>query len=189
MNIFDRFQNYCCPVCEPDGIAKGFTTWFRVRPESAQGLHNVGPGVKRRYEEAIRLEIAKKSNQMTWSASGKKYPLNTFDPHNVYGRRKPGEPPVQRDVCIGLLFGLTPTCADKDVDNMTKLFLDALKGPEGLIHDDDAIVHLDVIKRVLLPSSAIENNYVVGVRISLVSLQVKREVSFTWQEDVPLIDF
>ena len=42
MDIFERFQDYCCPVCEPDGIAMGFTTWFRVRPESAQALHNVG---------------------------------------------------------------------------------------------------------------------------------------------------
>ena len=166
MDIFKRFENYCCPVCEPGGVAKGFTTWFRVRPESAQALQRL-TGEKAKYEVAIRAEIAKSGFQMTSDASGKKYPLNTSDPGNVYGKRKPGELPVQRDVCVGLLFGLTPNCKDKDVDNMTKLFLDALQGEDGLIHNDKAVVHLDVLKRVLVPSTITDNNYLVGVRISV----------------------
>jgi len=181
MDIFKRFEEYCCPVCEPDGVARGFSTWFRVRPESAQALHNLGAGEKAKYEQAIRAEIATHGFQMTWDASGKRYPLNTFDPGNVYGKRKPGELPVQRDVCVSLFFGLTPNCADKDVDNMTKLFLDALKGSDGLIHDDKAVVHLDVLKRVLVPCTVTENNYLVGVRISLVRATVKRDVNFTWK--------
>ncbi|HEX7641963.1 MAG TPA: hypothetical protein VF450_06900 [Noviherbaspirillum sp.] len=186
-DVFKRFEEYCCPVCEPGGIARGFITWFRIRPESAQALHNLGAGEKAKYEQAIRAEIAKHGFQMVWDASEKRYPLNTFDPGNVYGKRKPDEPPVYRDVCVGLFFGLTPDCTDKDVDNMTKLFLDALKGPDGLFHDDKAVVHLDVLKRVLMPSADIKDNYLVGVRISLVRSTVKRIVDFTWHGAVPPI--
>ncbi len=189
MDIFKRLEDYCCPVCEPGGIARGFTTWFRVRPASAQALHKLGAGEKAGYEQAIRMEIDKHGFRMTWDTSGKKYPLNTFDPGNVYGKRKPGQPPVQRDVCVSLLFGLTPDCKDKDVDNMTKLFLDALKGPDGLIHDDKDIVHLDVMKRVLMPCSVTKDNYLVGVRISLVRTAVKRSANFTWAGAVPPILF
>ena len=181
MDIFEKFKDYCCPVCEPDRPGMSFSTWFRVRPESAQALHNMGAGEKGKYEKAIRDEIARHSHQMTWDASGNRYPLNTFDPKNVYGKRKPDEPPKQRDVCVGLLFGLTPNCSDKDVDNMAKLFLDALKGADGLFHDDKAVVHLEVLKRVLVPNSVTDNNYLVGVRICLVRSTVKREVTFTWQ--------
>lgn len=187
MNIFKRFDDYCCPICEPDGIALGFTTWFRIRPESAQSLHNLGAGEKASYEQAVQNEIIKNNYQMLWDTSGKRYPLNTFDPGNVYGKRKPGEKPVQRDVCVGLFFGLTATCKDKDVDNMTKLFLDSLKGPDGLINDDKAVVHLDVLKRQLVPTEITNDNYLVGVRISLVRSAVKRTVKFSWANTVPPI--
>lgn len=187
MDIFKRFEDYSCPLCEPEGLANGFTTWFRVRPESAQALHNLGAGQKAKYEAAIRKEIADHGFQMSWDAAGKKYPLNTFDPKNVYGKRKDGEPPVQRDVCIRLFFGLSVGCTDKDVDNMTKLFLDALKGDDGLIHDDKAVVHLEVLKRVLVPNMVTNDNYLVGVRISLARSTVGRNVDFTWQPAVPPI--
>lgn len=185
MDIFAHLNDYCCPVCQPSGIPTGFSTWFRVRPESAQALHNLGAGEKARYENAIRAEIAKHNYQMTWGKVGHGYPLNTFDPHNVYGKRGKNDPPVQRDVCVALLFGLTPGCPDKDVDNMAKLFLDALKGKDGLVHDDKAVVHLEVLKRVLVPSTVTGDNYLVGVRISLVSTKVKREANFTWSGAVP----
>lgn len=121
---------------------------------------------------------------MTWDLSGKKYPLNTFDPKNVYGKRKPDEPPVQLDVCVGLLFGLSQECLDKDVDNMTKLFLDALKGADGLVHDDSAVVHLNVTKRLLIPAAPTTNNYLVGVRVTVLRSTMKREINFTWHSNV-----
>ncbi len=186
MDIFNWFEEFRCPVCQPEGGVGGFTTWFRVRPESAQALHK-RTGEKAKYEKAIRAEIAKNGFQMTWDHSGKAYPLNTFDPANVYGKRKPGEPPRQRDVCVGLLFGLTPNCLDKDLDNMSKLFLDALKGDDSLLHDDKAVVHLDVLKRVLTPSVSVEDNYLVGVRIALVQSAVKRTVNFSWKGGTPPI--
>ena len=187
MDIFTWFQNFRCPICQPTGAMGGFTTWFRVRPASAQSLHNLGAGEKAKYEQAIRAEMTKHGLQMTWVNSGTKYPLNTFDPTNVYGRRRPGEPPRQRDVCVGLFFGLTPDCSDKDIDNMSKLFIDALKGPEGLLHDDKAVVHLDVLKRILTPLTLTADNYLVGVRITLVKSTVRREADFTWTGGTPPI--
>jgi hypothetical protein len=184
MDTFKDFEDHRCLVCQPKGIVDPFSAWFRVRPESAQALHNLGAGEKAKYENAIRVEIAKRGLQMTWGISGKRVPLNTFDPDNVYGKRKNGDPPRQRDVCVGLIFGLTGSCTDKDVDNMTKLFLDALKGDDGLIHDDSAVVHLNVLKRVLVPSTTTGDNYLVGVRIGLVEGSVKRAINFTWQNSV-----
>jgi hypothetical protein len=182
--LIKYFEDFVCPICRDRIVPGGFTTWFRVEPKSAQSLHADGAGKKALYEQKIKAEIAKNNYQMVGSADGTKHPLNVFDPNNVYGKGT-----RYMDVCIGLFFGLSPTCKDKDVDNMAKLFLDALKGPNGLLSDDKVITHLEVIKRELIsepPSSP--DNYLVGVRVSMVSSSIGRKVPFTWNASMPVIE-
>lgn len=183
VDLIKYFEDYICPVCKGRTTPGGFTTWFRVQPASAQALHGLGAGEKANYEQKIKNEIAKHSHQMKWDLSGATYPLNVFDPNNVYGKG-----PKNRDVCVGLFFGLSQSCTDKDVDNMAKLFLDAIKGNDGLLSDDKAVTHLEIIKRELIPELPTDNNYLVGVRISLISSSVQRSIPFTWSPTVlPII--
>lgn len=180
--LIKNFEEYVCPICNGGIAIGGFTTWFRVRPESAQALNKIA-GDKSLYENKIREEVAKRGYQFTWSSNGLTHPLNVSDPYSVHGRGM-----KIRDVCVGLFFGLSPSCKDKDVDNMTKAFLDAIKGPEGLISDDSAVTHLEVIKRELEHDlSSSQDNYLVGVRISLVSSKVGRSFPFSWNPAVPVI--
>lgn len=51
-----------------------------------------------------------------------------------------------RKVCVGLLFVRPLGSPDQDIDNTTKAFLDAVKGEQGLLHDDMEIVHLECFK-------------------------------------------
>jgi hypothetical protein len=180
--LIQHFEDYVCPICRERIVPGGFTTWFRVKPKSAQALESAGAGVKADYISKIKNEILKNGWQMAWDTSGKKHPLNEFDPNNVYGNG-----PKTRDVCVGLFFGLSASCRDKDVDNMAKLFLDVIKGADGLISDDKAVTHLEIIKRELVSDPPTQGNYLVGVRISMVSSNIGRKVPFTWSASVPPI--
>lgn len=180
--LIQHFEDYVCQLCKERIVPGGFTTWFRVRPASAQALESAGTGVKADYIEKIKKEILNNGWQMAWDTSGITHPLNEFDPNNVYGKG-----PKTRDVCVGLFFGLSPSCRDKDVDNMAKLFLDAIKGSDGLLSDDKAVTHLEIIKRELVPDPPTQDNYLVGVRISIVSSSIGRRIPFTWSAAVPPI--
>ena len=180
--LLPYFENYVCPICRTAPKIGGYTTWFRVQPASAQVLHASGAGKKSAYEKKIKDAIRNSRHRIA-SDTEVNGPLNVFDPNNVYGKGT-----KELDVCIGLFFGLSPSCADKDVDNMTKVFLDAIKGPGGLISDDKAVTHLEVIKRQMVATEiSVADNYLVGVRISTVSRVVQRAVSFEWNSSVVVL--
>ena len=183
-NLMEEFQEYACPHCSLPPYTQGFTAWFRVNPESAQDLHTEGKDVKNAYEQKIKDEFAKRNFQQVATVGGARYPLNLSDPANVYGKGV-----KSLDVCVGLFFGLSKKCTDKDVDNMTKLFLDALKGEDGLIDDDRAVTHLEVFKRILVhqAGSEADENYLVGVRVLPVSRTLSRSIPFTWSLSTAVI--
>lgn len=181
MNLIDEFQEHICPICSPAAFRPGFTTWFRVKPESAQVLAQTS-GATCGFRQRIRDEIKKKNYQEIGTWKGDRYPINITDPLNVYGKGS-----VARNVCVSLFFGLSERCTDKDVDNMAKAFLDAIKGNEGLISDDAKVTHLEILKRRLIPKQPSDDNYLVGVRISLVKSTVDHNTQFEWAPCVPII--
>lgn len=181
MNLIDEFQDHICPICSPATFRRGFTAWFRVKPESAQALAQTS-GNTCGFRQRIRDEIKKNNYQAIGSWKGDKYPINISDPLNVYGKGS-----IARNVCVSLFFGLSEGCTDKDVDNMAKAFLDAIKGKEGLISDDDKVTHLEILKRRLIPKQPSNGNYLVGVRISLVKSTVDHDIQFEWASWVPIL--
>lgn len=126
MNLLESFGEGQCMICEAPPRFGGATHWYRVQPESAQALRSKsdvgGLSAKLHFRQKIQNEIQVKKHGAIASISGKRHPLNLRDPLGV------SRPAKELDVCIGLFFGLSPQCRDKDVDNMAKAFLDAIKG-------------------------------------------------------------
>jgi Holliday junction resolvase RusA-like endonuclease len=180
--LVNYFQDYRCPICKPGTRVGAFTTWFRVKPESAQSLHNQGAGVKANYEQKIRKEIEERGYRPKSTHSGFEYPLNVSNPVGIYGQKND-----ERDACVGLFFGLSESCTDKDADNMAKLFLDAIKGKDGFLSDDKVISHLEVIKRNLIADPQQPHNYLVGVRIGLVGPSVTRDIAYSLFPNLPVL--
>lgn len=150
---FTQFQESICPVCKKRGVP----VWFRVRPESAQAMS----GEKTRtFRDHIRSKILERYNRIS-GVSGTSRPWNVTEHGD------------QLHVCVHLLFGLAKGDHDKDVDNMAKAFLDAIKDDDsesyGLISDDSFVQHLSIEKyELLIPPAgqAQDLNYIVGVKIA-----------------------
>lgn len=150
---FTQFQESICPVCKKRGIP----VWFRVKPESAQAMS----GEKARtFRDDIRSTILERYNRIS-DERGISSPWNVTEGGD------------QLRVCVHLLFGLAKVDKDKDVDNMAKAFLDAIKDddsePYGLISDDSFVQHLSIEKYTLLippGGQAQDLNYIVGVKIA-----------------------
>lgn len=68
---------------------------------------------------------------------------------------------VNAKLCIFILFALSKTSRNKDLDNMTKALLDGLKG--SLFNDDINIDHLNTMK---LFHSDIEDFIFINIRVS-----------------------
>lgn len=181
MNLIEDFQDHICPICNPGRFGPGFTAWFRVKPQSAQALAQ-NAGAKCKFRQEIKREICENNYQQIGSWKGRRYPINISDPINAYGRGS-----LAKNVCVSLLFGLSTSCSDKDVDNMAKAFLDAIKGDDGLISDDSEVTHLEIIKRWIIPGAPTNDNYLIGVRISQVTSSVDHSIAFEWASWVPTI--
>lgn len=146
--FIDEFQNNGCAVCN---VKRPFTAWLRIKPASFQSLAK--EKMTKSFRVAVAAFISDCGMQMAVSHSSRT-PLNVIDGSN-------------RNVCIGLFLGLSAVEKDKDVDNVSKAFLDALKGNLGLISDDACITHLDIRKVVMQTSIPSSSNHVVGIRLGV----------------------
>ncbi len=150
---FTQFEESICPVCKKRGVP----VWFRVRPESAQAMSGEET---RTFRDDIRSKILERYNRVS-DERGISRPLNVTEDGD------------QLRICVRLLFGLAKVDNDKDVDNMAKAFLDAIKDDNsesyGLISDDSFVQHLSIEKYTLLippAGQAQDLNYIVGVKIA-----------------------
>jgi len=138
----DKFLTNPCPVC---GTSHRYGTYFfQVEPESAQSLARKGSLATQAYRTAIRNIIANNHYRTAWTHDDtERHAVNKSDALGLNG------PPRIRKVCMKIIFVLRDdtNIRDKDLDNMEKAFLDAIKEePHGLITDDVEIVHLDSVK-------------------------------------------
>lgn len=173
------FEKRACPVCG----CIGRTTYFRLRPESAQAMAQVRDGGDRvtTYDFRKSVKRAVLERRLRWNGqNGETYPWNwNPDERKAY------------PACVHLLFGLSDseTDKDKDVDNMTKAFLDAIK--HVLIDDDAGVQHLLVEKyRLHIPAGGTNaaENVLVGVRIAPIRTGINPiEYQLASLEELPLI--
>ena len=150
---FTQFQESICPVCKKRGVP----VWFRVRPESAQAMSGEK---KKTFRDNIRSKILERYTRIS-------------DERGISRAWNVTNDGDQLRVCVHLLFGLAKVDNDKDVDNMAKAFLDAIKDDDsesyGLISDDSFVQHLSIQKYTLLlppAGQAQDLNYIVGVKIA-----------------------
>lgn len=174
---FASFDKRPCPVCG----RVGRTTYFRLRPESAQamGAGRLGSDVITTYDfrAAVKADVRKRN--LRWHGkNGETYPWNwDLD----------GNKPMP--ACVHLLFGMGRPDHDKDVDNMAKAFLDAIK--HVLIDDDSGVQHMLVEKyRLHVPEGGVnaKENVLVGVRVAPILEDIGAIVyQLASLEDLPLI--
>lgn len=182
MKIIDYFQDYKCPTCQTRRPIGGFTTWLRIKPESAQQLYKVSGATAKFRKTVIEAILAKWPQTNPNTDAGLAFPLNATRKSKLTGQKT-----VIKKICVGLFFGLSEKCKNKDVDNMTKAILDSLKGKSGLFNDDSEIVHLEVFKRVLVPSKSVADNYCVGIRIMMYQEHDDAKIDFSWDNSVPVL--
>jgi hypothetical protein len=107
---------YHCPLCKGDNFPVTITP-IRVSPESYQYLK------KRRGDYVGAFKKAIKAS------------LDTFNSHQFGSEQR---------LCVHIVFVLSKNAVDKEVDNMTKITLDALKNNK--FGDDKMIDHLSTLK-------------------------------------------
>jgi Holliday junction resolvase RusA-like endonuclease len=107
-------SQYHCPICRDSGFPFVIIP-IRISPESKQAMS----GVKKKraaFELAIREYIHKSNDKFS----------------------------INDRFCLHVVFVLGCNSRDKDLDNMAKALLDALKG--SLFEDDSNIDHLSLLK-------------------------------------------
>lgn len=143
--LVQSFYEHTCSWCASSARYPASCYAFPVSPSSMHGLRSRGE--TSRFRDDVRMHIEACRYQAPLSHSSR-VPLNiltgTVRPSPKTGVKAPA--PRIRKVCVGILFVRPLGSPDQDVDNNAKAFLDAVKGPDGLIADDMEIVHLECFK-------------------------------------------
>jgi Holliday junction resolvase RusA-like endonuclease len=92
-----------------------------------------------------------------------------------------------QDVCLRLAYALAAARTTIDIDNITKLMLDALKGQ--LFNDDRQVVHLDVLKLHTGPESELVGVYMWPTRVADHSLDTLRHTfEVVWDSEPIMVE-